>query len=163
LIQLGPLTAPLILSKDVYAYWANARVITVHGHNPYRMPPARFPGDPALRYAAPNWIQRAPPYGPAWEAVGTLPALAAGSSADRAHLGYRALAVFAILASVAVLAVRTRRASAVVMLGWSPLVALHYAGGGHNDAWMVVFLMLALTLRSRSASGTAWVIGSAVK
>lgn len=163
LVQIVPLTAPLLLSKDVYSYWANARVITAHGSNPYRVPPAHFPSDPSLAVAAPNWVQRAPIYGPAWEAAGTLPALAAGRSADHAQLGYRVFAVLGILASVGIVAAKTRRAAGVVMLGWSPLVALHFGGGGHNDAWMIAFLLLGLAVGSRALAGAAWVLSTAIK
>ena len=51
------------------------------------------------------------------------------------------------------------------MLGWNPLVALHFAGGGHNDAWMMALVVFAL-LGGRLAgapSAAAWVLASAVK
>src|SRR5213592_397155 len=34
-IQLIPLAGPLLLSRDVYGYWAYGRLITAHDANPY--------------------------------------------------------------------------------------------------------------------------------
>lgn len=161
--QVVPLGAPLLLSKDVYAYWADARVITAHGSNPYRVPPVNFPTDPAIPPASANWIQRSPVYGPVWEWLATAPAAAVGRSQDHAQLAYRALAVLGILASLAIVAWKRRRAASVVMLGWSPLAALHFAGGGHNDSWMVAFMLLALATRSRASGGAAWPFAIAIK
>ena len=164
-VQALPLAAPLLLSKDAYTYWAQARVAVVHHANPYVTAPSAFPRDPALPYVSQSWLDSHAVYGPAWEAVGTLPALAAGSSAHRAELGYRALAVLAMLALVAAVAAGSRSGSAVAVLGWNPLVALHFAGGGHNDAWMMALVVFAL-LGGRLAgapSAAAWVLASAVK
>jgi hypothetical protein len=39
-IQLIPLAGPLLLSRDVYAYWTYGRLITDHDANPYAVPPS---------------------------------------------------------------------------------------------------------------------------
>ena len=95
--------------------------------------------------------------------LGTIPALAAGHSHKTAQMLYRILAAAGILAALAIVAVRTRSARSVVFLGWSPLIALHYAGGGHSDAWMGVALVAAVAWRGTTGSGAAWAIGSAFK
>ena len=46
-IQLIPLAGPLLLSHDVYSYWAYARIAAQHHEDPYTVPPASFPADPA--------------------------------------------------------------------------------------------------------------------
>jgi hypothetical protein len=162
-VQVVPFAGPLLLSSDVYGYWAQARVVTVYHENPYTVTAASHPRDAAVAYASPHWAARKPEYGPGWEAVGTLPALAAGTSAHRAELGYRVLAVLGILAAVAIVAASTRSAASVVLVGWSPLVALHYAGGGHNDAWMVALMLLAVAGRSSALGGVAWPLAAAFK
>jgi len=75
---------------------------------------------------------------------------AAGTSAHRAELGYRVLALLGVLAAALIVARRTRNAAAVALLGWSPLVALHFAGGGHSDAWMIALLVIFGFLLGRS-------------
>lgn len=162
-IQLVPLAAPVILSQDVYLYWAEARVITVHHANPYTVPPIRYPDDPATRVASAEWRRYAEPYGPAWAAIGTVPALVAGRSAHTAELLYRVIAALGILALLAVVAVRTRSAAAVTLLGWSPLVAFHYAGGAHSDALMTLFLVLGVALGTRAFGGVAWPLSAMFK
>ena len=162
-IQLVPLAAPVLLSQDVYLYWAEARVVTVHGANPYTVPPARYPNDPATRLASSEWRTQTEPYMPVWAAVGTLPALAAGRSATTAELLYRCLAALGILLLLGIVAFRTRSAAAVALLGWSPLVALHYAGGAHSDALLTVFLVLGVVYGARAAGGVAWPLASMFK
>ncbi len=162
-VQTVPLFGPLILSQDAFLYWAEARVITVHRANPYSVPPSQFPNDPATRVASPEWRVQTEPYGPAWAAVGTLPALAAGRSADLAQLLYRALATAGILTLLGIVALRTRSSAAIALLGWSPLVALHYAGGGHSDALLMVFTVLAVAFGAGAGGGVAWPLASMFK
>src|SRR5690242_17954171 len=47
-LQVLPLAAPLLLSKDVYLYWSEARIVTVHDASPYRATPSVYPRDLAL-------------------------------------------------------------------------------------------------------------------
>jgi hypothetical protein len=162
-IQLVPLLGPTILSQDVFLYWAEARVITVHHANPFSVPPIRYPNDPATKVASAEWRRYTEPYGPAWAAVGTLPALIAGRSVELVQLLYRALAAAGVLALIGIVAFRTRSAAAVALLGWSPLVALHFAGGGHSDALMMVLVLLGLTLGTRAVGGAAWPAASMFK
>lgn len=163
IVQSLPLVAPLVLSKDAYLYWGEARVITVHHANPYRVTPADFPQDPALPFVAEQWRGLAAPYGPVWEAVATVPALAAGASAHRAELGYRLLALAGVLTALGLVARRTRSAAAVALLGWNPLIALHFAGGGHSDAWMVALLVFAVATRETGWAGGSWPLSAGFK
>jgi hypothetical protein len=162
-VQVVPLAGPLLLSTDTTTYWANARVLVTHGANPYTTTPATFPRDPATQASSLDWRHHTPPYGPAWEALGAAPVPFVGSSASRAELAYRVLALLGVLAALAIVASSTRSAAAVAFLGWSPLVAFHYTGGGHNDAWMVALLLLGIAARTRAAGGAAWSLAAAFK
>ena len=163
-VQMLPLAAPLLLSRDVYIYWADARVLVVHGANPYRSPPGRFAGDPGTRAASPQWRTQTEAYGPVWAAAGSVPAAVAGTSGDAVQLGYRVLALAGVLATIAVLSWRRQgAAAAVALVGWSPTVALHFTGGGHNDAFMVAVLTSALALGSRATAGVLWPVSALVK
>ena len=147
-VQVLPLAGPLLLSKDAYLYWGEARVLTVHHANPYVRTPADYPSDPAFPYVSESWRAQPTPYGPAWEIAGAGPALVAGSSPHRAELAYRALAVLALLASIALVAVRTRSAAAVAFIGWSPLLAFHFG---------------AVAAGTRASGGALWAAASAFK
>lgn len=162
-VQAAPLAAPLLLSKDAYLYWGEARVFAVHHANPYASTPAGYPADPAYPHVSESWRAEPSPYGPAWEVVGAVPALAAGGSARAAELGYRALAFLALLASVLLVAARTRSAAAVAFLGWSPLLALHFAGGGHGDAVMMLLVLAAVAAGTSARGGALWPVASAFK
>ena len=66
---------------------------------------------------------------------------------------------------LAVLLARNRQFAAA-FVGWNPLLALHFAGGGHNDALMMALVLGALVLASRGrpgGAGLAWVAAIAVK
>ena len=155
-VQSVTLAAPLLLSKDVYLYWNHARLVAVHSANPYRVAPARFPNDPSFPFVSEAWRAQTTEYKPLWELAGVVPAAAADDSAHRAELAYRIAAVLGILAAVALVARRTRNARAAAFVGWNPLVALHFGGGGHNDAWLAVLLAVAALSAGRAASGAAF-------
>jgi alpha-1,6-mannosyltransferase len=163
LVQTIPLAAPLLLSKDVYLYWDHARLINVHHANPYTATPNDFPNDVAYDYTSESWRPYRAPYGPAWETLARVPAAIAGNSVHAAELAYRILATLGVLAIVLLVARRTRSAAAVVLVGWSPLLALHYAGGGHGDAWMTALLAFAVAYGVAARSGVAWSLSGAFK
>jgi hypothetical protein len=162
IVQAAPLGAPLLLSKDAYLYWGEERVFAVHHANPYVATPSQYPNDPATPWVSESWRSQPTPYGPAWELAAAAPA--ASSSRLVAELAYRAIALVALLGCLLVIARRTRSAAAVAFLGWSPLLALHYAGGGHSDALMMLITVGAIALGTSSLGGGAlWPVASAFK
>ena len=67
--------------------------------------------------------------------------------------------------AAALLAARLSRrpALALVLVGWNPAMALDFAGGGHNDAWMAALVVAALALAAsgrRQLAGAAWATAS---
>ncbi len=163
-VQLLPLAAPLLLSTDAYTYWAYGRIGAVHDADPYDAPPSRFPEDPAFTRMGSSWHDSTSLYGPAFTLASEAHAAVVGDSAAVAAWGYKALAGAAMLAVVGLTTLlATRPAFAAAFVGWNPLLALHFAGGGHNDAWMMALLLLGLVLDRRGrplAGGIAW--GAAV-
>ena len=57
-VQLLPLGGPLLLSRDVYSYWAYGRMVWTHDANPYTSVPDRFPQDPATFVS--RWSEEGP-------------------------------------------------------------------------------------------------------
>jgi hypothetical protein len=162
-VQTIALAAPLILSNDVFLYWSESRIVVVHHANPYTRTPGDYPNDPARARVSEIWQTATEQYGPAWAVTGTVPTTVSGTSAHRAQLAYRIFAVLGILTAVAIVARRTRNPAAVALLGWSPLVALHFAGGGHNDAWMTALLVFAVATPTTATGGVAWSLSGAFK
>src|SRR5262249_14851005 len=142
-------------------------ISAVHGKNPYRQTPADFPGDPAYPWVGSGWRQTSSVYGPAFTLASEPVALAAGSSADAAAWIYKSLGAAAVLAACALAGrLASHRAFAVAFVGWNPLLALQFAGGGHNDAWIAALVLAALAFAvagRRQAAGVAWAAAALVK
>jgi Glycosyltransferase family 87 len=166
-IQLLPLAGPVLLSTDVYTYWDYARISTVYGDNPYVDLPSDYPADVAYPLMGSYWHDTTSVYGPGFTLASEGHAAIVGESVDAAAWAYRALAAAAMVVLV-LLAVRLspRPAFAAAFVGWNPLLAIHFAGGGHNDAWMMVFVLaaLALAVAGRPAlAGLSWAAAIAIK
>jgi hypothetical protein len=166
-IQIVPLLGPLVLSRDAYSYWAYGRIVATHDRNPFAVAPTGFPRDPATRAVAPAWRDRTSVYGPAFTEASAAVSNAAGGSAERASLLFRLLAALAAVGSTGLAAtVARRKAFAATFVGWNPLLAVSFAGGGHNDAWMLVLMAAAIALVARgrdAAGGVLWTLAVAVK
>ena len=166
-IQLAPLGAPLLLSTDAWTYWDQGRIAAVHGGNPYLDEPRDYPRDPAFRWVGEDWRDSTSVYGPAFTLAAEPVARAAGTSADAAAWIYKVLAALAVLAAAALAArIASRPAQALAFVGWNPLLAIHFAGGGHNDAWMAALVLAGLVLANlgrREAGGAAWALAALVK
>jgi len=156
-VQLIPLGAPLLLSTDAWSYWNYGRLSAVHGVNPYDVEPREYPHDPSFPHIGTDWRDQTTVYGPAFTLASEPIARVAGSSADAAAWIYKTLAALATLAA-ALLAARVspRPALAWAFVGWNPLLAVHLAGGGHNDAWIGLLVVAAL---AAAASGKRWLAG----
>ena len=166
-IQLAPLAGPLLLSSDAYTYWDYGRIAAVEGGNPYRDNPDDFAEEAAYPWVGAGWRDTSSVYGPAFILASEPLGLAAGRSHAAAAWIYKSLAALFVLLS-AWLAARLspRPAFAAAFVGWNPLLALHFAGGGHNDAWMAALVLAALALAStgrRQLAGAAWALAVLVK
>ena len=163
-IQLAPLGAPLLLSTDAYSYWDYGRVAAVHHGNPYADRPSRFPHDPAYQRMGRDWQHKPSVYGPVFTLGSEGVAHAAGDSPPSATRAFRIAAAIGMVALAALASLWGPFAAAFV--GWSPLLALHFAGGGHNDVLMMLFVLAALAAgragRYRWA-GPAWVAALSMK
>jgi len=114
-----------------------------------------------------NWRDTTTVYGPVFTLASEGHAAAVGDSPAAAAWVYKALGALAMLALTALAAFLGReRAFAAAFVGWNPLLAVHFAGGGHNDAWMMAFVLGALALGAagkRQWAGAAWVAAIAIK
>jgi Glycosyltransferase family 87 len=166
-IQLAPLASPLLLSTDAWTYWAYGRIAAVEDGNPYTDPPSAFADSPAFGVMGERWRDTTSVYGPAFTLASEPIAAAVGDSDEAAAWSYKALAAAAVVAATLLVArVARQRALAAAFVGWNPLLAVHLAGGGHNDAWLGALLAAALALaaaRRAQAAGAVWAFATAVK
>ena len=165
-IQLVPLAGPLLISRDVYAYWAYGRVAAVHHANPYSVAPGHFQADPADRAMAPVWRNSKSVYGPVFSAASAGLAASSGRSAETAAFGYRIAAVVGMLVVTGLaMLLAPLPAFAAAFIGWNPFLAQNFAGGGHNDVWMMAFVLGALVLAKRrpQLAGASFALAVGVK
>ncbi len=166
-IQTAALFGPVLLSRDVYAYWAYARIATAHGQNPYVDVPAAHPQDPAVERMGSSWLETPTLYGPVFTAGSSVVAASVGESPRAASLTFRSIGAASMLAILVLVAALGRNpAFAVAFVGWNPLLAFHIAGGGHNDALMMALSLGALLLARRArpgAAGVLWALAIGVK
>jgi hypothetical protein len=166
-IQVVPLAGPLLLSTDAWTYWEYGRIAAVHDGNPYADVPSDYPDDPSYEYAGAAWRDTTSVYGPLFTSISGAVAVVSGSSAEAAAWIFKTMAALAVLACV-LLATRLSRDRpyAAALVGWNPLFAIHFAGGGHNDALMIALVLGALALaaaRRRNLAALAWVVAVLVK
>jgi hypothetical protein len=166
-IQVVPLAGPLLLSTDAWTYWEYGRIAAVHDGNPYVDVPSDYPDDPSYEYAGAAWRDTTSVYGPVFTSISGAVAVASGSSAEAAAWIFKTMAALAVLACVLLAArLATDRPYAAALVGWNPLFAIHFAGGGHNDALMIALVLGALALagaRRRNLAALAWVVAVLVK
>jgi alpha-1,6-mannosyltransferase len=160
-VQLMPLAGPTLLSTDTWTYWMYGRVAAVEDGNPYGDPPSTYPEDVAYQAMGSSWRDTTSLYGPLFTIGSELHAHVAGEDpADAAWL-FRLVAALAVLATAALAAsFAARPAFAAAFVGWNPLLALHFGGGGHNDAVMMLLVVGALALAARgrpNLAGIAWI------
>lgn len=145
-----------LISGDIFVYAGYGRTIVAHGANPYFVAPSAFPQDPINHLN--GWKDVTAAYGPLWLGFCSLVALIAGTSATRYLLLFRFLGLTAHLVNIGlVMAIlRTqRRSSRTVTLGtllyaWNPLLILEFCFSGHNDVFMIMFILLGMLFCARA-------------
>ena len=160
-VQLTPLAGPTLLSTDTWTYWMYGRVAAVEGATPMAILPSTYPEDVAYQAMGSSWRDTTSLYGPLFTIGSELHARVAGEDrADAAWL-FRLVAALAVLGTAVLAAsLGTRPAFGAAFVGWNPLLALHFGGGGHNDAVMMLLVVGALALAARgrpNLAGIAWV------
>jgi hypothetical protein len=164
LVFLYPVTA-----MDVYNYAVQGHVLAFDNLNPLVYPPASAGGDGFVAYAG-SWASSPSPYGPVWLDLTRWIALIAGFDVVRAVLLLKGLAALAVVGTTWLLAKgatrgeRSSGALAAILFGWNPLVQIELVGNGHNDAVMVLGLVVTLGLLAarRPALGAIALASSAL-
>lgn len=152
-VHLIAFLSPPFALTDVFNYIDYARMDVVHHLNPYTTIPTLEPhSDPAFSLS--NWHELLSPYGPAFTLItfAVVPLGLAGS--------FWALKVLLMAVSLGTLALVWKSArllgrdpvAAVVFVGLNPIVLVWGLMGDHNDAFMMLFVVLAfyLLLRARA-------------
>jgi hypothetical protein len=145
---------PKLFSDDVFTYIFSGRILTVYGADPLNTAPSHYLSDPYLVWVlsgrnAPNI------YGPLWICIAAF--LAGISNVPMFSLllfkGFALLThlincvlVWGIVGEIA----PSRRVLGTLLYAWNPLIVIELAGGGHNEGFLLVLLLLATWLYIRS-------------
>ena len=148
LLLVYPITA-----ADVFEYISYARILVYHGANPHVFRPADFYEDPLMWYSA--WPHITSPYGPLWTYVSGVIGLLSGSSLLTYLLLFKGLALAVHLMNSGLIYASLARwrpsyaLAGTALYAWNPLVLYESAAGGHNDGFVVFFILLAVYLFAR--------------
>ena len=150
------LLAPPLSYTDVFNYVNYGRMAAAHHLNPYVALPASEPhSDPS--YALSNWHHLRSPYGPLFTLLtyALVPLGVKGSFwALKLIVAAASLGLLALVWKCARLLGRSEVA-AVTLVAFNPIVLVWGLGADHNDALMVLFVVLAVYVALRGAWGRA--------
>lgn len=143
-----------INANDIYRYFIRGRITVVHGQSPYALAPADFPDDPYLPLAG-EWGGETSPYGPLWEGVAAAVTAVFPDNLALALNAFKVLGLAAHLGAAGLiwlcLAGRdpAERAGRTLLWAWNPALLLIFVMDAHNDALMMVWLLLGYGLMQR--------------
>ncbi|HXI04490.1 MAG TPA: hypothetical protein VNI57_15055, partial [Candidatus Saccharimonadales bacterium] len=146
---------PSLLSKDVFDYMVQGRILVLHRANPFQISGSAFGSDAFVR--AMGWPQYTTLYGPGWvSACALLSWLAPGNLAG-SLLVYKAVFAAVHLANGLIIAALLRGwgrdpLGGEILYLWNPLVILEVVGQGHNDGFLMLWALLGLLLIQRRES-----------
>jgi alpha-1,6-mannosyltransferase len=136
-----------VAALDLYDYLMYGRIVLEHGGNPFIQPPSAFP-DVLVGYSP--WPNERSVYGPVWQLISLVPTWFAGENLLRGIVLFKLLGLLAFVACTLVIWQLLRRlwpghaAAGTLLFAWNPLLQFELVGNGHNDTWMVLFVLLAV-------------------
>lgn len=155
------LLVPPLFSRDPYSYFVQGRLLQL-GLDPYTHGAASVPGW-FQAGVDPMWAETPTPYGPLYLLIQKA-VVAVAQTPYWSAVAFRIIAVIGIAAiAYAVPRLAQRQgidpAAATWLAAMNPLVLLHFAFGGHNDAIMVGFMLIGLefALQRRMLPATLWI------
>lgn len=147
---------PAMLSHDILVYASYSRLLAQYHANPYFVPLTAFPHDPyvALNY----WSGAVSAYGPLWLGVCWLVGLLVGPQVAAYVLAFRLFAlaihllnIWLVTRTLPSLGASPRAITLGALLyAWNPLVVLESGFGGHNDVFMLTFILLGIYCIARA-------------
>lgn len=167
LLTITLLALPLLFTypynaTDIYRYVIRGRVLAVYGQSQYEQPPSAFPDDPFANFAG-EWAAETSPYGPLWELTATAVSALTQDNLLAGLLAFKLLALLCHLAMTALIwhmhGDETQRGLAWLW-GANPALLLIFVANGHNDALMLLWLLLAIFLIGRERF--YWGVGVAI-
>lgn len=147
-----------ITSSDVYSYVFQGRVIAVLGENPFIHPYRDFAADPFYSCVTFHNLPVSSGYGPLWIAIeGGLGWLAHNRLLLNLFLFKGLAAGLHLVSAFLVYATLKRRVpewcvAGMLFYAWNPVLLYELVGNAHNDAVVVVLILLGFYLLSRAVA-----------
>jgi hypothetical protein len=141
---------PIMLSHDIFVYAGYGRLISAYHVNPYFTPLSSYPQDPF--YLLDDWRTTTSAYGPIWMVVCAIFAFILGPNALWHVIAFRLFALAAHLLN-RLLSLKILRwmnyspqtqTIGTLLYTWNPLVLMESSLGGHNDVFMITFVLLGI-------------------
>lgn len=158
LFNAGLLFGRPYLSIDMFSYMAHGYLGNLPGHNPY-LEPASAVGGLTFGYALIPWgwrpVHGITPYGPLWTNFEVLVISLTRDVSTAILLMKIPVVVANLVAGALIWAILTVVRPQDRLLGtliylWNPMMVLEFAGEGHNDTIMIVFVLLSLLFLVRA-------------
>jgi hypothetical protein len=137
-------------AADIFDQIFRARLLSHYGLNPFTTLPNNIVGDPLQAYVA--WKGDPSPYGPVWEVLAGATSWIAGSDLWQNLVSFKLLVMLAygVSTGLTYLILRAYRPDwalrGTLFFAWNPLVLFEVAGNGHNDAIVIMFVLLGVYL-----------------
>lgn len=155
LLALPMVLLPTMPSSDLYSYAMYGRIDAIYDANPYTVTPRQFAEDPFFALASEK--DAVSVYGPVWQVIARMIAGALGAGATPAAFAitYKLFGVAVLLVLATLIWAILRRlalqdqARGTWFFATNPLCLLELAGAGHNDGFMILFVLLAILAQLR--------------
>jgi hypothetical protein len=144
---------PGTFTTDLFSYVMYGYIPRVYELNPYIYVPGYFPANRMTSWIHPIWYYTPSIYGPLWVDFSVW---LTGFTKDRSlvdqALAYRVVSNLAHLGNIGLMALLLRKlapakpVSLLLLFAWNPLLLFEFAGSGHNDSAMMLFVLLACLL-----------------
>src|SRR6266851_1087999 len=143
---------PGVLSHDMLVYAGYSRLVAVYHANPYFILFQQFPHDPLEHFD--DWAYVNSLYGPIWILVCSALGFFVRPTAEAYIIAFRifALAMQILNTWLVDRVLRARgysqrmRTLGMLLYAWNPLVLLESSLNGHNDVFMLTFVLLGILL-----------------
>ena len=155
----GLLISYPFLSRDLFSYMFDARILTYYGQNPYLYAPIDFPHDDWLRLM--HWTHRSYPYGPTFLPLTLIPSFLSMGKFILNLIFLKGLFVGFYLISIYYL--RRLNNMWALLFATHPLILIEGLVNAHNDLIAVAFGIIGIyyLMKNKSAVGKMFLILSA--
>lgn len=136
------------LSRDLFSYMFDARILTHYGQNPYLFAPLDFPQDDWLRFM--HWIHRSYPYGPTFLPLTLIPSFLSMGKFILNLVLFKGLFVGFYLLGIYVL--RKMNNAWALIFATHPLILIEGLVNAHNDLIAVSFGLVGIYYLSKNKS-----------